>query len=92
MGAQAWAKFEKECPFAKVLQKNYGTSDLPSRARTQLQQNPLRMYSRSSEADKSKVHESVIEPVSAPLKAAKSPARPGTFLENLLEVFGCLVE
>lgn len=75
MGTSMWAKFEKECPFAKIVQKNYGSSDLPSKQIVTPAAGPLRMYARRAEDElhtPAPVVEEVAKPATKPVKANAS--------------------
>lgn len=78
MGSTLWAKFEKECPFAKVVQKNFGESSAKTKAAPVVHINPLRMYSRSVEGEMEK--KATLKPTieEVPKKQAKAEANSGT--------------
>lgn len=71
MGSSMWAKFEKECPFAKIVQKNYGNSDQATRPNQASSVSPMRMYGRRAEdeiASEQSVKESEEQVVAKPAK------------------------
>jgi hypothetical protein len=72
MSSSLWSKFEKECPFAKLVQKNFGGSDAQSKPVHVHQAHPLRIYSRTPEAEKTTIVTPKPQPEKTPLKDAKS--------------------
>jgi 5-aminolevulinate synthase len=77
MGSSMWAKFEKECPFAKIVQKNYGNSDQATRPNQASSVSPMRMYGRRAEdeiASEQSVKESEEQVVAKPAKKGSNVA------------------
>lgn len=78
MGSSLWSQFEKECPFAKVVQKNFAGNAAPSSSTPALRARPVRTVSRKEYATVAAAH---AKPAVKPIQAAveqKSATKPST--------------
>jgi len=73
-----WAKFEKECPFAKVVKKNFVEPSAKTKAVPAPHVNPLQMYSRTLEGELEQKSTAKATIVEVPKKQAKADTNTGT--------------
>lgn len=78
MGSSLWAKFEKECPFAKVVKKNFGTAPDPqAKARECAHVNPLKIYPQDRQVEKAYIVTPEVDLTSKTAQKQKAPVKAG---------------